>query len=68
MYRLHFDARLFRECATWVAHMPARDIFSCGDTQAQARRNLRQAVRLFLEAAERMDTLSEILTEAYCRC
>jgi hypothetical protein len=40
------------------------DVSSCGCTLDEARKNLKIAVNLFLEEAERMGTLEEILSEA----
>jgi hypothetical protein len=48
----------------YVAHAPELDVSSCGYTKAKAERNLREAVRLFLEEAEKMGTLGQILEEA----
>ena len=56
--------RLFREGATYVAHVPELDISSCGETQEKARANIEAAVRGFLETAEAKGTLMEILEQA----
>jgi hypothetical protein len=37
---------------------------SCGGTEAKAKKNLLEATRLFLEEADRMGTLDQILEEA----
>jgi hypothetical protein len=42
----------------------ALDISSCGDTDKDARRNIRDAVRGFLATSADMGTLGEILEEA----
>jgi predicted RNase H-like HicB family nuclease len=47
-----------------VAHALEIDISSCGGTKEEALRNLNEAVRLFLEVAERMGSLPQILEEA----
>jgi len=49
---------------TFVAHSPELDVSSCGGTKEKALRNLKEAVRLFLEEAERLGTLDQILEEA----
>ncbi|MBI3468537.1 MAG: hypothetical protein HY000_36510 [Planctomycetes bacterium] len=64
MFCISFDTVLLRERATFVAWTPQLDVSSCGDTPDKARQNLRTAVRLFLEEAERKGTLAEILEEA----
>lgn len=48
----------------YVAHTSQLDISSCGGTKEKAVKNLKEAVRLFLEEAERMGTLTRILEEA----
>jgi hypothetical protein len=47
-----------------VAHTRELDVSSCGGTRQKALRNLKEAVRLFLDEAERMGTLEQILEEA----
>lgn len=44
--------------------MPELDISSCGDTEADARRNIADAVSGFIETAKQTGTLREILEEA----
>ena len=46
-----------------MAHTRELDISSCGDTREKALRNLKEAVRLFLEEADKMSTLQQILEE-----
>jgi len=62
--KLIFTEQFIREGSTVVAYCPELDVSSCGATLAQARANLRTAIRLFLEEAARMGTLADILTEA----
>ena len=59
-----FDTHTFKEGDTYVAYVPALDISSCGATDDEARRNIRDAVRGFLAASAEMGTLDEILQEA----
>jgi hypothetical protein len=40
------------------------DVSSCGGSKLKALKNLKEAVRLFLEEAEKMGTLEQILEEA----
>ncbi len=40
------------------------DLSSCASAKEQALANLKEAVRLFLEEAEKMGTLDQILDEA----
>jgi len=59
-----FDAHIFKEGDTYVAHVPSLDVSICGATGEEARRNIRDAVRGFLAASADMGTLDEILLEA----
>jgi len=48
----------------FVAHTPELDISSCATTKTKALGNLQQAVRLFLEEAEKKGSLKQILKES----
>lgn len=61
---IQFTARVFKEGRTYVAHALDLDVSSCGGSEAKAVKNLREAVRLFLEEAGNMGTLEQILAEA----
>ena len=61
---LQMTTRTFKEGRTWVAQALELDGSSCGGTKENAVKRLREAVRLFVEAAERMGTLDQILEEA----
>ena len=62
--QIQFTIQVFKEAKLYVAHTPELDVSSCGPTEAKANRNLREAVRLFLEEAEKLGTLEQILEEA----
>ena len=47
-----------------MAHAIELDVSSCGGTKEKALKNLKEAVRLFLEQAERMGTLDQVLEES----
>lgn len=64
MVQIDFDIIVFKENKTYVAYCPELDISSCGDNIEHAKDMLKTAVRLFLEEAEKMGTLKEILEEA----
>jgi len=53
---LEFDMVVLKEGKTFVAYSPELDVSSCGASVDQARTNLKTAVRLFLEEAEKMGT------------
>jgi len=63
MHEFSFDVYIFQEDGVFVAHALGLDVSSCGDTREQARHNIREAVAAFLEAAQRMGTLCEVLKE-----
>ena len=61
---IQFTTQIFKEGRTFVAHTRELDLSSCGGTQQRAVQNLKEAVRLFLEEAEKMGSLEQILDEA----
>jgi hypothetical protein len=61
---IQFTTRIFQEGRTFVAQALVLDVSSCGGSKQKALRNLKQAVRLFLEEAGKMGTLDQILLEA----
>ena len=61
---IEFTSQVFKEGRLYVAHAPELDISSCGGTPETASRNLLAAVKLFLEEAEKMGSLDQILREA----
>ena len=61
---IQFTTQIFKEGRTFVAHTRELDLSSCGGTQQRAVQNLKEAVRLFLEEAEKMGSLEQILEEA----
>lgn len=64
MQEISFTVHLFREGDAIVAHVPELDVSTCGDTAESARENIKDAVRGFLEAAEELGTLTDVLEEA----
>lgn len=64
MVNIEFDMIVLKEEKTFVAYSPELDVSSCGNTVEEARKNLKTAVRLFLEEAEKMGTIEDILIEA----
>jgi predicted RNase H-like HicB family nuclease len=61
---IQFTTRIFKEGRTYVAHALELDVSSCGSSKEKALKNLKEAVGLFLEEAEKMGTLDQILAEA----
>lgn len=64
MNNISFSVHMFKEGDVYVAYVPELDVSSCGSDADQARRNIQDAVRGFLETASEMGTLHEILLEA----
>jgi predicted RNase H-like HicB family nuclease len=62
--KIEFTSQVFKEGRMFVAHSPELDISSCATTERKALENLQEAVRLFLEEAERKGSLKQILKEA----
>ena len=61
---IRYSVHIFKEGDMYVAHVPELDVSSCGATDDEARKSIREAVQAFLEASARMGTLDEILDEA----
>lgn len=64
MFEIEFDGIIFKEAQTFIAYCPKLDVSSCGHTIDWARNNLKTAARLFVEEAEKMGTLGDILRES----
>ena len=64
MTPIEFDAIIFQEGTSFVAHCPELDVSSCGHDVDEARQNLKTAVWLFVEESEKLGTLEDILREA----
>ena len=61
---IQFTVQIFKEGRSFVAYTPELDVSSCGGNLDRAKSNLLQAVRLFLEEADKMGTLKQIFEEA----
>src|SRR4051794_36953392 len=61
---IQFTSQVFKEGEIFVAHTPELDVSSCGDTKQKALESLNEAVTLFLEEADKLGTLNQILEEA----
>lgn len=64
MIPIDYDVIVFKEDETYVAYCPELDVSSCGSSVEHAKEMLKTAVKLFLEEAENMGTLKDILEEA----
>ncbi len=66
MISIDYDILVFKEDKTYVAYCPELDTSSCGDTIEQAKEMLKTSVRLFVNEAEKMGTLEDILGMLGC--
>ena len=64
MIPIEYDIIIFKEDETYVAYCPELDISSCGNTVEHAKEMLKTAVKLFIEEAEKIGTLEDILEES----
>jgi predicted RNase H-like HicB family nuclease len=64
MHEIAYTVHTFKEGPTYVAYVPELDVSSCGGTDDEARRNIRDAVQGFLETSATLGTLSQVLEEA----
>jgi len=64
MPHIEFDMIVLEEDKVFIAYSPELDVSSCGSTVEESKKNLKTAVRLFVEEAEKMGTLDDILIEA----
>ena len=53
---------VFRDGETYVAHCPAVDLSSYGDSEPEALRHFKEAWSLFLEECTSRGTLTDVLT------
>ena len=55
-------ALLIKEGDVFVSYAPDLDLSSCGDSQEEAKNNLREAIVIFVEECLEDGTLDEVLT------
>ena len=61
---LTFTTQIFKEGKQYVSFNPELEVASCGDTPLEAKNNLKQAIKGFVEVAREKGTLASILKEA----
>jgi predicted RNase H-like HicB family nuclease len=61
---IDYTVHTFKEGGMFVAYVPELDISSCGRTNEEARRNIKDAVEGFLETSAETGLLEWILQEA----
>lgn len=57
---IQFNAQVWKEGNMYVSYAPQLDISSCGKTVDEAKKNIREAVGLFISEAQKMGTLEQI--------
>jgi len=62
--RVVFRAEFFREGALYVGLAPELSVSSFGETLADAKRSLQEAVEGFIEECEAMGTFEQVIEEA----
>ena len=62
--RIEHTVQVWKESDTYVARAVPLDVMSCGDSPDDARKNLSEAVALFLKTAAAHGTLVEVLEES----
>ena len=61
---IDFTGEIFKEDGMFVAYCPELDVSSCGITIDEAKKNLLQATKLFIEESQKMGNLKAILEES----
>ena len=64
MISIDYDIIVFEEESTYIAYCPELDISSCGSSINHAKEMLKKAVQLFIEEAEKLGSIYDILDEA----
>jgi len=62
--KIIISEQIWKEGGMYTAYCPELDVGSCGKTVSEARKNLHDALEIFIEETARMGTLEEILGEA----
>ena len=61
---IDYTVHIWQEADQYIAHAMPLDVISSGRSVEEARHALQEAVELFLETAEEINTLDELLQEA----
>lgn len=60
MMKFNLNATIWEEEGVYVSKCPELGVTSCGDTPKEALENLREAVELYLENAEKLGMIEDI--------
>jgi predicted RNase H-like HicB family nuclease len=61
---LSIRVEIFKEDDLYVALSPELNVSSFGETIAEAKESIKEAIELFLEECQEMGTLNEVLEES----
>ncbi len=56
--------QIWKEGRMYTSYCPELDVASCGKTVNEARKNLREAIEIFIDETYKMGTLKDLLEEA----
>ncbi len=62
--RIIISEQIWKEGGMYTSYCPELDVASCGRTVDEARKNLREALEIFIEETSKMGTLKDLLEEA----
>lgn len=62
--QLFLTTKIWKEGKSYIAFNPELEVASQGKTREQAEKNLREAVKLFLDTARKKGGLEQILRES----
>lgn len=63
-FQVKFTNQIWQEGKMFVSYCPELDVSSCGKTRIEAKKNILEAIELFLEEAKKIGSLNDILKEA----
>jgi len=61
--KIQFNTEIWKEGKVYVSYAPQFNVSSCGKTAIEAKKNILEAVELFLEETAKMGTISQVLKE-----
>ncbi len=64
MKKIIATLEIWKEGGMFTAYCPELDIASCGHTPEEAKRNLREVIKIQLEETAKIGTLRDLLAEA----
>jgi len=62
--RIKLTEELWKEGGMYVSYCPELDIASCGETVEQAKKNLKEVIKINLDEARKIGTLDDLLRDA----